>query len=57
MLIEILYKNGHKERRICGDHDTLVSVVQSCEADNNSKIQNIKVIKRNEHSHRGHNAG
>jgi hypothetical protein len=57
MLIEVSYKNGHKERRICGDHDTLVSIVEKCETDNQSKIQTIRVIKRNEHSHRGHNAG
>jgi len=57
MLIEVSYRNGHKERRICGDHDTLVSVVEKCEADNQSKIRTIRVIKRSEHSHRGNDEG
>ena len=56
MLIEILYKNGHKQRRICGDHDTLVSVVQVSEAQNNSKIQSIRVVKR-DHKHQGDKSG
>jgi hypothetical protein len=56
MMIEVVYKNGHKERRICRDQDTVVETVQSCEASNKSKIKSIKVVKR-DYKNQGNNEG
>lgn len=56
MLIEVCYKNGSKERRLCKPTDTFIGVVQDCEAQRGSKIQSIKVVKR-EHKNPGNHTG
>lgn len=54
MLIEVFYKNGSKDRRLCSPTTTVVEFVQQAEAERASKIQSMRVVKRNEHPNRGH---
>lgn len=57
MLIEVVYKNGSKDRRLCQPTTTVIEFVNQAEAENGSKIQSMRVAKRNEHSDRGYVEG
>lgn len=57
MLIEVIYKNGSKDRRLCAPSTTVVEFVKQAEAEHASKIQSMRVVKRNEHPNRGDDAG
>ena len=57
MLIEVIYKNGSKDRRLCSPSTTVVEFVQQAEAERASKIQSMRVVKRNEHQNRGNDEG
>lgn len=57
MLIEVVYKNGSKDRRLCAPTTTVVEFVRQAEAEHASKIQSMRVVKRNEHLDRGHEQG
>lgn len=57
MLIEVVYKNGSRDRRLCQPDTTVVEFVRQAEAEHNSKIQSMRVVKRNEHPNRGDDAG
>jgi hypothetical protein len=57
MLIEVVYKNGSKDRRLCSPSTTVVEFVRQAEAEHASKIQSMRVVKRNEHQNRGDDEG
>ena len=57
MLIEVVYKNGSKDRRLCQPATTVVEFVRQAETEHGSKIQSMRVVKRNEHPNRGDDAG
>lgn len=57
MLIEVVYKNGSKDRRLCQHATTVVEFVHQAETEHDSKIQSMRVVKRNEHPNRGDDAG
>lgn len=57
MLIEVAYKNGSRDRRLCSPDTTVVEFVRQAEAEHGSKIQSMRVVKRNEHPHRGNHEG
>lgn len=57
MLIEVSYKNGNKDRRLCSPSTTVVEFVRQAEDEHGSKIQSMRVVKRNEHPNRGDNEG
>lgn len=57
MLIEVVYKNGSKDRRLCSPSTTVVEFVRQAEAEHASKIQSMRVVKRNEHQNRGNDEG
>lgn len=57
MLIEVVYKNGSKDRRLCSPSTTVVEFVQQAEAEHTSKIQSMRVVKRNDHSDRRDHQG
>lgn len=57
MLIEVIYKNGSKDRRLCSPSTTVVEFVGQAEAEHASKIQSMRVVKRNEHQNRGNDEG
>ena len=48
MLIEIVFKNGSKDRRLCSASTTVVDFVRQAEEERGSKIQSMRVVKRNE---------
>lgn len=56
MLIEVTYKNGSKDRRLCSPNTTVVEFVRQAEAEHASKIQSMRVAKRHEHHNRGDDA-
>ena len=57
MLIEVIYKNGSKDRRFCQPNTTVVEFVSQAEEEHGSKIQSMRVVKRNEHQNRGNDEG
>lgn len=57
MLVEVSYKNGSKDRRLCQPTTTVVEFVRQAEEEHGSKIQSMRVVKRNEHPNRGDDAG
>ena len=57
MLIEVSYKNGSRDRRLCQPNTTVVEFVRQAEDEHGSKIQSMRVVKRNEHPNRGDNEG
>lgn len=57
MLIEVIYKNGSKDRRLCSPSTLLVEFVRQAEEEHASKIQSMRVVKRHEHQDRGIDAG
>lgn len=52
MVIEVVFKNGRKERMITTPTTTLVDFVNNAEETYGSRIQSMRVVKRND-SHRG----
>lgn len=56
MLIEVNYKNGSKDRRLCSPSTTVVEFVRQAEAEHASKIQSMRIVKRHDHLDRGDDA-
>lgn len=53
MVIEILFKNGRKERVIASAEMTVVNFVTTMEQQYGSRIQSMRVVKRSADPNRG----
>lgn len=46
MLIEVTYRNGHKERMIVRSAETLLDVVRNAEEIHPSTVKQLRIVKR-----------